>query len=179
MAEPIAIRVWSGRSLYLAIAAAVIFWRLLPLDSSPGELPAPDLLLAVTAAWVLRRPVHVPVGLIALVFLLCDMLFLRPPGLWTLLVVLATEFLRAREGLARELTFPFEWLMVAAVLIGATLAESVILTLFLVPSVSIGVALMHMLVTLLAYPAVVAALRFGLGLRRAAPGATDVLGKRL
>jgi rod shape-determining protein MreD len=179
VAEPIAIRVWSGRGLYLAIAAGVIFVRLLPLDSSPGELPAPDLLLAVTAAWVLRRPAHVPVGLIALVFLVCDMLFLRPPGLWTLLVVLATEFLRAREGLARELTFPLEWALVAGVLIAATLAESVVLALFLAPSASIGVALLHTLVTLLAYPAVVVALRFGLGLRRAAPGETDVLGKRL
>lgn len=179
MADPIAFRLWTGRGIYLAVAALVIFVRLLPLDSTPGELPAPDLLLSVTAAWVLRRPAHVPVGMIALVFLTCDMLFLRPPGLWTLLVVLATEFLRSREGLARELTFPLEWALVAGVLVVATLAESLILAIFFVPSVSIGVALLHTLVTLLTYPLAVVALRFGLGLRRAAPGETDALGRRL
>lgn len=179
MADPIALRVWTGRGIYLAVAAAIIFVRLLPFDSRPGDLPAPDLLLAVTAAWILRRPAHVPVGLIAGVFLVCDMLFLRPPGLWTLIVVLATEFLRAREGLARELTFPLEWAMVGSVLMAATVGESLILAIFFVPSASVGVALLHTLVTLLVYPLAVAALRFGLGLRRAAPGETDALGRRL
>lgn len=179
MADPVALRVWTGRGIFLAVAAVLIFVRLLPFDSRPGELPAPDMLLAVTAAWVLRRPAHVPVGLIAGVFLVCDMLFLRPPGLWTLLVVLATEFLRSREGLARELTFPLEWLMVGVVLVSATLIENLVLAILFVPAASVGVALLHTLVTLLVYPLAVAALRFGFGLRRVAPGETDELGRRL
>ncbi len=179
MADPISTRLWLGRGIYLLIACITIFARLLPMDLGPGSTPLPDLLLAVTVAWVLRRPEQVPALMIAAVFLICDMLFLRPPGLWTLIVLLATEFLRSRVGLARELPFPLEWAMVALVLLSATLAEGLILTILVVPNSAIGVALLHILLTLLAYPVVVAALRFVLGLRRAAPGEMDAIGRRV
>lgn len=178
MGDPIALRLWAGRGIYLLIACVLVFVRLLPLDSSPGGFPAPDLLLAVTFAWVLRRPEQVPPLLIVAVFLVNDLMFLRAPGLWTLIVLLATEFLRARRGPARDLPFALEWTLVAVVLVAATLAESLILLVFVVPRVPIGVALLHGLVTLVAYPAVVAALGLGLGLRRAMPGEADATGRR-
>ena len=179
MTDPVLFRLWAGRGLYVALAGLIVFVRLLPLDTSAGGLPAPDLLLCLTLAWVLRRPDHVPAPLIAAVFLTCDFLFLRPPGLWTLMVLLATEFLRAREPFARELPFALEIALVAGVLIAATLGEALILAIFLVPKAGLGVALSHMLMTLVAYPFVVAALWLGLGLRRAAPGEVDQLGRRL
>jgi rod shape-determining protein MreD len=179
MGDPITRQLWIGRGKYLLIACAIIFVRLLPLNLGPGRPPMPDLVLAVTMAWVLRRPEQVTPVMIAGVFLICDMLFLRPPGLWTLIVLIATEVLRAREGLARDLPFPLEWALVAIILLSATLAESLVLTILVVPISAIGVALLHILLTLLAYPAVVAALRFGLGLRRAAPGEKDAMGRRV
>ena len=179
MVDPVTLRLWLGLLLYLGIAAFVVFVRLLPLDTTAGRVLAPDVLLCLTFAWLLRRPDHLPPLLIAAVFLTCDLLFLRPPGLWTLLVVVAAEFLRSREGLARELPFPLEWAMVAGVLVAATLAEAVILTVFLVPRADLGVALSHILITLLTYPFIVAALWLGLGLRRAATGEVDDLGRRL
>jgi hypothetical protein len=42
-----------------------------------------------------------------------DLVLLRPPGLWTALVVLATEFMRSRAALTRELNFVVEWLLVS------------------------------------------------------------------
>jgi rod shape-determining protein MreD len=178
MGDPVALRLWAGRGLYLLIACLVVFVRLLPLDSSPSRFPAPDLLVAVTFAWVLRRPEQVPPLLIAAVFLVCDLLFLRPPGLWTLLMLLGSEFLRARQNPAVDLPFAVEWFLVAVVLLVAILAESLTLGLFVVPRTPIGVALLHGLLTLAVYPAVVAVLRLGLGVRRAAPGETDALGRR-
>lgn len=179
MADPLTLRLWVGRSSYLALAILAIFVRLLPLGISPGDIPAPDLLLAATMAWVLRRPDQVPPLLIAGVFLTADMIFLRPPGLWTLLVLAAAEFLRARQSLVRELPLMLEWLMVSVLLLGAVLVESLVLSVFVVPRVALGVALLHMLVTLLAYPAVVAALWLVFGLRHTAPGEVDELGRRL
>lgn len=180
MVDPVTLRLWLGRGLFLAFASLIVLVRLLPLDTVPGTLPAPDILVCLTFAWVLRRPDHVPPLMIAAVFLICDMLFLRPPGLWAALMLVATEFLRAREGdLARELPFALEWAMVAGVLAAATLAEALVLTVFLVPRPPIGVALSHMLITLLSYPVIVAALWLGLGLRRAALGEVDETGRRL
>lgn len=179
MGDPITLRLWAGRGIYVLIACVLVFVRLLPLDSSPGGFPAPDLLLAVTLAWVMRRPEQVPPLLIVAVFLVCDLMFLRAPGLWTLIVLMTTEFLRARQGPAYDMPFPLEWALVAVLLLAATLAESLTLSLFVVPKAPIGVALLHSLVTLLVYPVVVAALRFGLGLRRAMPGEADAMGRRL
>ena len=179
MGDPLVLRLWTGRGIYVLIACVLIFARLLPLDSSPGGFPAPDLLLAVTLAWVLRRPEQVPPLLIVAVFLVCDLLFLRAPGIWTLVVLMATEFLRARQGPAYDLPFPMEWALVAVVLLAATLAESLILSIFVVPRAPIGVALLNSLVTLLAYPVGVAALALGLGLRRAMPGEAGTVGRRL
>ncbi len=179
MAEAITFQLWVGRTAYILLAVVVVFVRLLPLGASPGGLPVPDLLVCLTFAWVLRRPDHVPPLLVAAVFLICDLIFLRPPGLWALVMLAATEFLRAREGLARELPFPLEWAMVAAVLVVAVLAEALVLGIFMVPGLDVGVGLLHALATLAAYPVVVAALWLGLGLRRAAPGEVDRLGRPL
>jgi rod shape-determining protein MreD len=179
MAEALLSRLWVARGIYLLLAAAILFTRMLPLDTEPERFLQPDLLLCMTVAWVIRRPEQMNPLLIASVFLLCDFVFLRPPGLWTLLVVLATEFLRRRESITRELPFPLEWALVSAVLLGAVLIEALVLAVFAVPHAGLGVALLHMLVTLLAYAPVVGALWLGLGLRRAAPGEVDGLGRRL
>lgn len=81
---------WGHRVLFLGLALVLLFLRLLPLGNAPGTLPGPDLLLCLIMAWVMRRPDYLPVGLIILVVLAEDLLLLRPPGLWTALVVLTS-----------------------------------------------------------------------------------------
>ena len=113
---------WVYRAAFVAIALALLFVRLLPLGSVAGDWPGPDLMLCLMLAWVTQRPDHLPTALIALVVLAEDMILMRPPGLWTALVVLATEFLRARSALTRELGFAAEWLLIAGVMIAMLLA---------------------------------------------------------
>ncbi|NCO16036.1 MAG: rod shape-determining protein MreD, partial [Alphaproteobacteria bacterium] len=88
--------IWRHRAIFVALALALFFLRLLPLGAEPGRWPGPDLMLCLILAWVQRRPDYLPAPLIALVVLTEDFLMLRPPGLWTAIVVLATEFLRGR-----------------------------------------------------------------------------------
>jgi len=121
----------------------------------------------------------VPVGLIAAVMLAADFLFMRPPGLWAALVVLGTEFLRVREQGLRDLPFFVEWGLVAGVLLAMTLAEAATLLVFVVDQPSLGLTLIQLIMTILAYPLVVGVTAFGMGLRRAAPGEVDDMGHRL
>ena len=93
---------WMYRGLFLAIAVVLLFLRLLPLGQSAGAFPGPDLLLCLIMAWVVRRPDYLPLAMIVIVMLMEDLLLMRPPGLWTALVVLATEFLRSRVALTRS-----------------------------------------------------------------------------
>ena len=46
---------WLHRAAFALIAAAVLFLRLLPIDTMPGGLPGPDVMACLTLAWALRR----------------------------------------------------------------------------------------------------------------------------
>jgi rod shape-determining protein MreD len=179
MAEPIPAGVWAHRALYVLLAAVLLFLRMLPLGSLAGRWPGPDLLLCLTLVWVLRRPDYVPALLIALVVLLEDLLLMRPPGLWAAMAVLAAEFLRARAALTRELTFAVEWLLVAGVILAATLGFRLVMALVMLPQVSLGQTLVQALATILCYPAVVVASRAAFGVRKPATGETNAYGRRM
>lgn len=179
MVDPIATQRLAHRALFIAIVAVILFIRLLPLAPGTGGIPGPDLILCLALAWVLRRPEYSPALLIVAVFLLQDLMFLRPPGLWTLIVLLATEFLRSREVAWRDLPFVLEWLVVGGVLAAMLLANRAVLAMVMVPQAALGQELLQLLSTLAAYPLVVVASRLAFGLRRAAPGEVDALGHRL
>lgn len=174
MVDPLTLRRTLHRALFLAIVAVTLFLRLLPLSPGHGGFPGPDLVLALTLAWLVRRPDFVPAPLIVAVFLLEDLVFLRPPGLWPLIVLLGTEFLRARRDSLRTLTFAVEWLAAAAVIAAMVLANRAVLALVMVPQPVLGQELLRLVMTVLAYPAVVLVSRMALDLRRTAPGDMDL-----
>lgn len=178
MAEALPIGKWRYRMLFVGIAGLLFFVQLLPLDVEPGRFPGPDVLLLLAVAWVLRQPDFVPVTLIAAVFLLADILFLRPLGLWTALVVIGLEYLRSRSVVVRDWSFAVEWLMVAATISAIFLLNTLVLAVFVVESTSLGLVLLHMIVTILAYPLVVVLGARAMGLRKVAPGEVDVLGHK-
>lgn len=179
MIDPVTARTWSYRAGFVGLCTLFAFFRLLPLDTSADGLPGPDLMLALTFAWVLRRPSYVPPVLIFAVFLMADFIFHRPPGLWTLLALAGTEFLRARQGLSRELPFPLEWAMAAMAMVAMMVANSALLALFMVPRPPLGVAVLQIAITIFTYPLVVIASHMLFGLRKASPGEVDALGHRL
>lgn len=165
-------------ALWLMIAAVSIGVRLLPLGYAPGW-PMPDLLLALTLAWVLRRQAHLPAVLIALVFLVEDLFLMRPPGLWALMVLLGSEFLRRRESVVRELNLLFEWAMVAGVMLAMVLGNRILRGLVFTPNDPLLPALGGLVLTILTYPLVVLVLQGVLRVRKPATGEVDELGRRL
>ena len=99
-------------------------------------LIGPDLLIAFAFAWSLRRPEYVPSLLLALVFLLADLLLQRPPGLWARIALLACENLKGRSRSLRDATFGAEWIAVAVMLAGILIINRIVLSLVLVPAPS-------------------------------------------
>lgn len=164
---------------FLGLASVTGFAALLPVAPGRTGLPWPDVMLAVALVWVVRRPDLLPLWPIALVTLAGDLLFHRPPGLWTALVILGTEFLRGRSVLMRDLPFLMEWAIVAAVLAAMTLGYRAVLAITLSGTPPLGPALAHMALTVLAYPVIAAVSGLAFGIAKVAPGEVDDLGRRV
>ena len=179
MIEALRSTLWFYRVMFVVIALILLFLRLLPMASPAGSWPGPDLLVCLTLVWVMRRPDYLPVGLIAFVFLVEDMILLRPPGLWTAIMLLATEFLRSRAALTRELNFVVEWLLVAGLMVTMLLAYRLMFTISLLPQPGFGFALVQTIWSILCYPLVVMASTLALDLRKPAMGEVDNYGRRL
>lgn len=168
---------WRYRALFIVLAALIAFIQLLPIDVGPGHLPGPDVLLLITLAWTIMRPEIVPVPLVAAVFFMADLLFMRPPGLWTALVLLGCEFLRSRRILLRNTSFVIEWLLVAGVVAAQFIANALILGIFLVPQPAPGLTVIGMLFTIGVYPLVVILAGRAFGLSKPS-GERESLGAR-
>ncbi len=167
---------WWYRTLYVGVFVVILMWQLVPLQTVPRAWAYPDLMLAMTFCWVLRRPDYCPVFLIALVFLFQDFMLQRPPGIWTACVIVGAEFLRSRMLINRDLPFAFEWLLVTAVLIVMAVVSRVVLSVFLVPPAPVALDASLIGFTIVVYPLIVVISQYGLGVWRRQPGTLDSMG---
>jgi rod shape-determining protein MreD len=170
---------WIFRGLFLAIALILLFIRLLPSGSAAGTLPGPDLLICIIMAWIVRRPDFLPMPLILVVILAEDLILMRPPGLWTAIVIMATETLRSRIELTRELNLLVEWAVVSGAMLGMMLVYRLVLGVTFVPQPPFGFAIVQVLWSIALYPLVVGLSRLALDLRKPATGEVDNFGRRL
>lgn len=179
MVDPVAASRLGHRALFVGLAALILFVRLLPLSTLPARWPGPDMLLCLTVVWVLRRPDYSPALVIAAIFLTEDLLTLRPPGLWAMIVLMGTEFLRRRETGTRDLPFLAEWGMAAATMAAMMLVYRLAFVVFVIPQGSFVQSLVELIATAITYPVLAVLMQFSFGLRRAATGEVDALGHRL
>lgn len=162
-------------ALFLGVALVLAVLRLMPITPGRVGWPGPDLLLCLTFAWMLRRPDLLPALVIGCVFLVDDLLFWRPPGLWACLVLLGSEALRRREGRWRDQGFVFEWFGVGLLLGLMVMANRLIMGIFLLPLPAFGQIFLQYLATVAAYPVVVLAARLLFGLRRLTQSELELL----
>lgn len=172
-------QIWAGRLGLTFCALMLMFISLIPLNFQAPIFPPPDLLFALTFATLLRRPELVPFWLILIIFLLADILLMRPLGLWTALILVAAEFSRPQEYRFRELAVPFEWAFVTGIFFLTLLTYRVILSLSVVPQVKFSTFMLHFLATVLAYPLVVLFCHYVLRIRKLTPEQATQLGHRL
>jgi rod shape-determining protein MreD len=170
--------IWSYRATFVFLVAVVVFVQLLPLRPGPRGIPGPDVIILIAFSWIVMRPDFVPVALLAGVFLLADLLLMRPPGLWTALVVLGGEFLRSRQAQMRAASFVVEWAIVGLLICAVTVAYALILMVFGVPQPSLGLTILRLLFTILCYPLVVILAGRAFGLRKVRAGDQDGFGQR-
>ncbi|MCY4151759.1 MAG: rod shape-determining protein MreD [Aestuariivita sp.] len=155
--------------LYLAIAIILIFILLLPLRHTPPAWAGPDLLLALTLAWAIRCPKSVPMLLVAAVFLIADFLLQRPPGLLTVLVVIAVEELKTRAINLQNVNFLGEWVVFSFAITLVIMLYWQIQALIGVEHAPWTLSLTQVTTTIIAYPLVVIVSRVLFGVRKIPP----------
>jgi len=171
-------RLFMMRAAFLLLALAIVFFHLLPLETTPRRWAGPDVLLCFACAWSLRRPEYVPALTLAVAFLMTDLLLQRPPGLWALLALICCQNLKGRGRSLRDAGFATEWLTVAALVLAITILNRLILAILLVDLPRLTLTLSELGMTLLVYPLVVGITHWLMGVRKAAPGDLDAVGQR-
>lgn len=179
MSEAFRFQTLAYMALFTGLSLLILFIRLLPADLSGSGAVVPDLVFLMVAAWVLRRPVHLPALLIVAVAIVEDLLTQRPPGIWPLMMLAGSEFLRQRQGFAREINLAMEWAVVAGVYLGMFVLHRFALTIVMVPRPPLDLSLLALAVTVLLYPVVVFVLHFVFQVRKPATGEVDGRGRRL
>lgn len=179
MASAFQPKLWVLRAVFLGVVTVVLVLALLPLSVDAPRIPGPDLVLCVIFAWVLRRPDVLPVTLIVAVVLLEDFLFQRPPGLWTVLVLIGSEVIRRQAYREGDTPLTVEFALVAGTIAAMFLAERVLLAIVFVPQPAIGAQMLQMLSTLAAYPLVVLLSVFVCGVRPRPTDGPRILGMRV
>lgn len=169
--------VWFYHGVFTVISLVVLFVALLPFDAGEGGWPGPELTLCFVAAWVLRRPDYVPVWLLLILLLLDDALLMRPLGLWTLIVLLTSEYLRRRVDYTEAMPFWSESGLVAGCIVAAFLANHLALVVLLAETPPVAGQALHAIATIVFYPSV-AVFSQMIGVRRLAPGELDSMGTR-
>jgi rod shape-determining protein MreD len=172
-------RLWLMRGSFMLLTVLILFFQLLPLETTPRIWAGPDLLLCFAMAWSMRRPEYVPPLALALAFLLADLLLQRPPGLWAMFALMACENLKSRGRSLRDANFAAEWITVGLIILVITVFERLVLGLVLVDLPLLTLTLSELGMTLLFYPLVVAITHFLMGVRKTAPGDLDALGQRV
>ncbi len=168
--------VWFMRAVFSGVAMLVILLHLMPLSLAPQGWAPPDLLLASAFAWAMRRPQYVPLALLAVLFLLEDLLFQRPPGLWAALSLLAVWQARNLDRRNNDTSFTLEWTGFATALVLITAAERLLRWISFAGTEPLPLVLMETGLTILCYPLVVLGAQFIFGVRRAVPGEYEASG---
>jgi rod shape-determining protein MreD len=151
---------WFQRLLYALLSMLLILFPLLPLGMESSHPVLPDMFFALTAAWVVRRPESAPFWLIAIMAMVADFMLSRPPGLWALLMLFGTEFLRGQRDVMRDRVYFNEWVTDAIVFALMILLNNLILIMSLVPTPRTGESWALLFATTLSFPIAVVVLHY-------------------
>lgn len=152
MIEDQPLRILRLRLTYLLIIILVVLFQTLPIQTSPYQFATPDLPLAITFAWIMRRPTIMSPILITIAFLFADAILQRPPGLWTLVVLCASMFLRMRALGFREVVFFYEWALVTIVVCCAFIVHHFALMFTFLPTHDLTLYTLQAVFTFMIYP---------------------------
>ncbi len=145
----------SRRLLFVVVCGIVVLVQTLPLPGAATSWPDPDLIVAIAFAWTLRRPRLLPPLLVGGVVLLADLILMRPPGLWALLVVLGCVYLAYRQKDLSQVMFGIDWAYAGGTIVVIHAVYYLLQFPLFLPTMAAAPLAMQALFTIASYPLVV------------------------
>ena len=146
------IKSFAHQVIYFCIGLLIIFFQILPLQTTPQTWSGPNVLLVFFAAIVAKRPEFTSSFLVASIFLIEDFFLMRPPGLMSSLTVLGFYFLKRKLQYQESNSLLFGLGSVTTCLTIILLLYYFISILLFIPSAGLRLTLMELIVTLALYP---------------------------
>tara|TARA_B100001079_G_scaffold35253_1_gene26804 strand:- start:627 stop:1142 length:516 start_codon:yes stop_codon:yes gene_type:complete len=146
------VKSFAHQVVYFCIGLLIIFFQILPLQTTPQAWSGPNVLLVFFAAIVTKRPEFTSSFLVASIFLIEDFFLMRPPGLMSSLTVLGFYFLKRKFQHQEDNSLISGWGSVTTCLTIILLLYYFISILLFIPSAGFRLTLMELIVTLALYP---------------------------
>ena len=156
-----AARIWRAR-LMLTLGVLAVYIEAAPLGIGPTAQPSPDLLLCVVVYWAAHRPGSTPLLAVFALGLVRDMLTDAPAGAGALSLVLAAEAVKAMQPRLARGSFLLEWLALGAAAFGTAAMMWLMVLLTLAQPPYLADIFHQCLYTILVYPVLAFAFRWGL-----------------
>ena len=146
------VKSFAHQVVYFCIGLLIIFFQILPLQTTPQTWSGPNILLVFFASLVTKWPKFISSFLVASIFLIEDFFLMRPPGLMSSLTVLGFYFLKRKLQYQEVNSLLFSWGSVTTCLTFILLLYYFISILLFIPSAGFSLTLMELIVTLALYP---------------------------
>ena len=146
------VKSFAHQVVYFCIGLLIIFFQILPLQTTPQTWSGPNVLLVFFASIVTKRPEFTSSFLVASIFLIEDFFLMRPPGLMSSLTVLGFYFLKRKLQNQEGNSLIFGWGSVATCLTIILLLYYIISILLFIPTTGFRLTLMELILTLALYP---------------------------
>ncbi len=159
-------RLWAYRGIYFLLGLFMVALPLLPLQFDPAQWPMPDMLFALTVAWIVRQPQTAPFVLVAALALLADAVLMRPLGLWAFLFLIAVETIRSSHKSIQERGVVIEGLIALAALVIMLLAQNILLWISFSKTMDLTLSAKFVLRTLLFYSFMIIFLHYVIRVRK-------------
>ena len=146
------VKSFAHQVVYFCIGLLIIFFQILPLQTTPQTWSGPNVLLVFFAAIVTKRPEFTSSFLVASIFLIEDFFLMRPPGLMSSLTVLGFYFLKRKFQYQEANSLILGWGSVTTCLTVILLLYYFISILLFIPSAGFRLTLIELIVTLALFP---------------------------
>lgn len=158
-------RWWVEIVLFTLMGFLSIGLPIIPMGLAANSVVFPDVMFAVFAAWVIRRPSSAPVVAIVFFGILADAMMMRPLGLWALVLFVGMEALRVSERAFRDIPFVLEWLYVSMFFALMLMLQNLMLFVTFDSVYGLVDVIWHWARTIAVYPIIVAILHWVLNIR--------------